>query len=158
MTLSSKLREELAGTLPLFGPLLISQYAGIANGVVDTAMAARLGVVELASAAVGTAIWMPLQLFTLGVLYGMLMLISQRFGAGDAKGIRDIAHQGLWLGLVLGLCAALAVWGLSHRIAWFGAADDLVVPAGEYMRMVLGGMPFVGMAFALRFFAKGRKW
>jgi MATE family multidrug resistance protein len=157
MTLLGSLRREFVGIGPLFGPLLISQYAGIANGVVDTAMAARLGVMELASAAVGVAMWVPLQLFVLGVLYGMLMLVSQRFGAGDAQGTRQIACQGMWLGLGLGVSAALAVWGLSHHIAWFGVADDLVTLAGEYMRMTLAGMPFAGIAFALRFFCEGQK-
>lgn len=157
MSLLGSLRRELPGILPLFGPLLISQYAGIANGVVDTAMAARLGTLELGSVSVGVAIWIPLHLFTLGVLYGSLILISQRSGAGDREGVRKISQQAMWLGLFLGSCAALAICFLSYRIHWFGAAADLVAPAGEYMRMVAPGLPFAGVAIALRFFCEGQK-
>ena len=39
------LRQEAPHIFKIFGPLLISQYAQIANGIIDTAMAARLGTV-----------------------------------------------------------------------------------------------------------------
>ena len=151
------LRRELPGILPLFGPILVSQYAGIANGVVDTAMAARLGTVDLGSVAVGVALCVPLNMFTLGVLYGTLMLLSRLHGAGDYEGVRKTAHQGLWLGFALGACAALAGWFISYRIGWFGASPDLVGLSGEYLRMLLPGFFCLSLAIAMRFFCEGQK-
>ena len=151
------LLRELPQILPVFAPILLSQYAGIANGLVDTAMTARLGTLELGSVAVGVAVWVPVNLFSMGVLYGMLMLISRRYGAGDDKGVRETAHQGIWIGLALGGLSALAVRLLSYRLGWFGVASELVAPAGEYMRMVAVGLPFLSMAIAMRFFCEGQK-
>lgn len=152
----TSLRRELPGILPLFGPMLISQYAGILNGVIDTAMAARLGTTSLGSVSVGVAIWVPLHLFTLGVLYGTLIMISQRKGAGDSAGMKLITHQGVWLGLLLGFAELIIVYFLSYRIHWFGAAPELVDAAGEYVRMVALGFPIMGMAIALRFYCEGQ--
>ena len=123
------LRREAPGIFPLFGPILVSQYANIANGVIDTAMAARLSTVELGGVAVGVALWMPIYMFVIGVLVSVLVSISHQTGAGDQDVVRRTAHQGIWLGCLLGLLAAGVIWLLSLRIEWFGATGDLVAPA-----------------------------
>lgn len=153
----SLLRKELPNILPIFTPLLISQYAGIAQGVVDTAMISRLGIAELGGVAIGVSIWVPLQIFILGVLYGMLMLIARLHGANDTQGTVKMAHQGAWLGLFMGFCAAVIMHILSYSISWFGSDAALVTPAGEYLRMIAYGMPMVGILYALRFFCEGQQ-
>ena len=55
MKMIRSLKAELSAFLPLFGPILISQYAQVANGVVDTAMVARLGLEALACVAMVVA-------------------------------------------------------------------------------------------------------
>lgn len=150
------LRCEAPGIFPLFGPILISQYANIANGVIDTAMAARLGTVELGGVAVGVALWMPIYMFVIGVLVSVLVSISQHAGADDHASVRRTAHQGLWLGGLLGVLAAIVIYLLSFRIEWFGATGDLVAPAQEYLRVVILGLPIGGMAVALRFYCEGQ--
>ncbi|MDR3175009.1 MAG: MATE family efflux transporter [Desulfovibrio sp.] len=149
-------RKELPFIFPLFGPLLVSQYAQIGLGAVDTAMAARLGTVELGSVAVGVALWMPVYMFTIGIVYASLILVSQHNGAGDDDGTRFTAQQGAWLGLLLGLLSAGLVYLLSLRIDLFGASAEMILPAQEYLRALLWGLPFGSMALGLRFYCEGQ--
>lgn len=148
--------KEIPRIFPLFGPILISQYAQIANGAIDSIMAARLGSVELGSVAVGTALWMPVYLFTVGVLFGVLILISQHHGAGEKDAVNKTAQQGCWLGLLLGLISTGVIYLSSSRIDWFGASPELVEPSREYVRMVMLGLPLGAAAVSLRFFCEGR--
>lgn len=157
MSIVSALRKETPVILPLFLPILISQYAGIANGVIDAAMAGALGTVALASIAVGAAIWVPFLAFSLGTLYGLLIVVSQASGAGDGDGANAVTQQGLYLGLGLGLLAALALYVIASNIALFGVEADMAVPASQYIKAVIWGIPVACMVFAVRFYCEGQK-
>ncbi len=147
---------ELSRFLPLFGPLLISQYAQVANGIVDTIMAARLGPEGLGSVSVGAALWLPVYMFVIGVLFGVLIIIAQYFGAGDSENIHKSTWQGIWMGLGLGFASSVLVYIISSQMGWFGAAPELVDNARGYVRMVLIGFPFGATAVALRFYSEGQ--
>ncbi len=150
-------KDELTRFLPLFAPLLISQYAQAANGIIDTIMAARLGPEVLGGVSVGSALWMPVYMFVVGILFGVLIIIAQYFGAKDTEKIHDSAWQGIWLGIGLGSCAAILVYTASSHMDWFGAAPELTNNAREYVRMVLTGFPFGAIAVALRFYIEGQE-
>lgn len=150
------LKAELSAFLPLFGPILISQYAQVANGVVDTAMAARLGPEALACVAMGVAWWMPIYMFVVGVLFGILVIISQYYGAGDTQNVRVAAWQGIWLGGFLGLCAMALLFLLTFGAPWLGAPEELIQGSQAYARMVMLGFPFGAAAVAIRFYCEGQ--
>ena len=150
------LRQEAPHIFKIFGPLLISQYAQIANGIIDTAMAARLGTVELGGVAVGVAIWMPVYMFVIGILISVLILVAQSHGAGDRDGAVVLGHQGLWMGGVLGLAASCIIIPLSQYAAWFGADAQLMQTSRAYIWSVAWGLPLGGMAVSLRFFCEGQ--
>lgn len=156
MQLIRSFKTEISAFLPLFGPILISQYAQIANGVVDTAMAARLGPVALGSVAMGVAWWMPVYMFVIGVLFGVLIVISQYHGAGDAKKMLDASWQGIWLGIALGLCAMGAVYLLTFGAAWIGTTQGLTEGSQIYARLVMLGFPFGAAAVSIRFYCEGQ--
>jgi len=156
MSIAQAMREESKSLIPLFGPLLISQYAQIAMGIVDTAMTARLGTVEVGSVALGVALWMPLNVFIVGVLYSCLIFVSQLCGAGKGGEARTVAQQGMWLGCALGAVAVAALYFLSFRLDWFGVSAELTPGAGEYVRMLIWGMPLMYAGCCIRFFGDGQ--
>ena len=157
MTVFKALRKETPIILPLFLPILISQYAGIANGVIDTAMAGALGTVEIASIAVGAAIWVPLLAFSLGTMYGLLIVVSQAFGAKDGDGVNNSAQQGVYLGLALGGLAAFILYLIASNIELFGVEDGIAGPASEYIKAVIWSLPVACAMFSLRFYCEGQK-
>lgn len=156
MRAASVFRSELSKFLPLFGPLLISQYAQIANGIIDTIMAARLGPVGLGSVAVGVALWMPVYMFVIGVLFGTLIVIAQYYGSKDNENTLNSTWQGIWLGLTLSICAALFVYLVAAKMEWFGATTDMLGDSQNYVRMILLGFPFGATAVAIRFYCEGQ--
>ncbi|MUM78880.1 MATE family efflux transporter [Pseudodesulfovibrio sp. F-1] len=157
MRILKTFRTELSKFLPLFGPLLVSQYAQTANGIIDTIMAARLGPEGLGSVAVGVALWMPVYMFVIGVLFGVLIIVAQHFGAKDAESIQNSAWQGIWTGLGLGIATAALVYAVSSQMGWFGSDPGLADNARGYVRMVIIGFPFGATAVALRFYSEGQE-
>ncbi|WP_196772874.1 MATE family efflux transporter [Pseudodesulfovibrio alkaliphilus] len=157
MSIVSALRRETPIILPLFLPILISQYAGIANGVIDTAMAGALGTVELASIAVGAAIWVPFFAFILGTLYGLLIFVSQAFGAGDSESVNASTQQGMYLGVALGLLTTLILYLIASNISLFGVEAEIAEPASRYIKAVIWSIPVACMVFAVRFYCEGQK-
>ena len=91
--------------LAIAWPMVIAQLAQMGTGVVDTIMAGRYSATDLAAIAIGYNIWLPLYLFTLGVMLAATAIIAQDFGAGRFQKIRDALPQSLWLALSLGLIA-----------------------------------------------------
>ena len=60
----------------LGGPILVTQLAQMANGVIDTVMAGRYGARDLAGVAIGNSFWMPILLFFIGVLTALQPTIT----------------------------------------------------------------------------------
>ena len=156
MSYFTTLRQEAPDIFKIFGPLLISQYAQIANGIIDTAMAARLGTTELGGVAVGVAIWTPVYMFVIGLLFSVLILVAQSHGAGDRKGMVALGHQGAWTGALLGGVASCIIVLLALYATWYDADVELMQSARAYIWSVAWGFPLGGMAVGLRFFCEGQ--
>ncbi len=157
MRVFTALRRESPKILPLFLPIMISQYAGVANGVIDAATAGRLGTQALAGIAVGAAVWVPFLVFYLGIIYGQLIAVSQLHGADDRENIRFVTQQGMYLGILLGVAAGGLLHLLSFRLGWFGVEPGMASVAGEYVRAVIWALPVAGALFAVRFYCEGQK-
>lgn len=157
MSIVSSLRQETPIILPLFLPIMISQYAGIANGVIDTAMAGALGTTALASIALGAATWIPFLAFSLGAMYSLLIAVSQAYGGNDHDGVNKISQQGGYLGFGLGALAAFILYIISSNIEMFGVGAQVATLAAEYLKMVIWTMPIACVVFALRCYCEGQK-
>lgn len=157
MSIMRALRRETPKIVPLFLPIMVSQYAGIANGVIDTAMAGALGTVSIASIAVGAAIWVPFLAFSLGTMYGLLIVVSQAFGGNDHKGVNSSTHQGIYLGLALGLLTAFILYFIASNIEFFGVEPDIAGPAELYIKAVIWAIPVACVMFSLRFYCEGQQ-
>lgn len=157
MHLVQTLRRHLGSLLLLAGPILLSQYAYLASGMADTVMSGMLGTVFQAGVAVGAAVWVPVQMFITGVLYSVMIQVSQHAGAGRHAECVLTARQGLWLALLLGLGAALLLYLLAPHLTVFGVTEDVAEKSATYLRALAWGLPFSSMAVAIRFFCDGQK-
>ncbi|MEN8667742.1 MAG: MATE family efflux transporter, partial [Ketobacter sp.] len=103
MTVRAKpFRQECRRILLLAMPIVVAQFAQTANGFVDTVMAGRVSPDDLAAVAVGSAIWVPVFLFLVGVMQGLTPFVSQYRGQRSHQAIGGLVQQGLWLALPLG--------------------------------------------------------
>lgn len=157
MTVLKALRSEAPKLLPLFLPIVVSQYAAIASGVLDSAMAGSLGSLALASIAVGVALWVPVKMFILGLLYGLIVFVSQAFGAGDREGVESATWQSLYLALIVGPLAGLALHVAAGQVGMFGMDSEMAGLAGRYVRAEAWGLPVLCLMLPLRFYCEGQK-
>ncbi len=92
-----KFCNESLQTLKLGTPVIIAQILGIMMQFVDTVMAGHISSNDLAGLAIATALYHPVFLLMLGILFAVRVIISQLYGAGKSSEITTNVIQGLWL-------------------------------------------------------------
>src|SRR5690606_3844300 len=89
--------------LNLAWPIIISMLSYTAMSVVDTIYVAQLGTLPLAGVGLAvTLVWATLA-FGYGLLGGVRVEISQRWGAGDTNTSRRLVWQSVWLAILAGI-------------------------------------------------------
>ncbi|WP_421901366.1 MATE family efflux transporter [Maridesulfovibrio sp.] len=153
---SSSLWKDMAGIAALMGPILITQYAQIANGVVDTLMCGRLDAQALGAVGLGVAVWVPMQAFLIGILYGLLVELAQLCGAGKESEVSFTTQQAAWLGVVLAGVMGVLIYFASAQLTVLGLPQELVPMVEKYLRGLAWGFPFCGLFYSLRFYCEGQ--
>ncbi len=136
-------------------PITIGQIALIATGFVDTVMAGRISPLALGAIAVGANLWIPVYLFSVGLMMAVSSMVSHYFGAGQTAAIRDLIKQSLMVSGVLGLLGFYSVRLLSGVMGWVGIDEGIVPVATGYLYAVSWGIPAVCAYLALRFVSEG---
>ena len=143
-------RQEIRAQMALALPILGGQLAQTANGFVDTLMAGRVSAVDLAAVAVGASIWVPVYLFMTGVLMSATPVLSRTLGAQDYHRVNPIAQQGIWLALLTGLIAALALRSMAPVLHWLDVDEQLRPLVSGYLDALSWGMPGAALFLTLR--------
>ena len=141
---------ELRALIWLALPILAAQMSQTLLGFVDTAMAGRVSAVDLAAVALGNSFWIPTFLFLTGVLMIITSKVAAHSGAGRLAETGPLVRQGVWLGLVLGSLAGLALCAVEPVLHWAQIAPELMPKTVGYIRAVALGFPAIGMYQALR--------
>lgn len=100
-------------------PVLIGQWAGVAFGVLDTAMTGHASPVDLAAMALSVSIYITVFVGLMGILHALIPVMAQHFGAGRLHAVGSAWGQGIWLALGLSALGAII---LLHPEPWFGLA------------------------------------
>lgn len=136
----------------LAAPIVLSQLAQMGSAVVDVVMAGRLDTAALGAVATGAAVWTPVMVFLLGLLYMLTPAIGRLRGEGREDAVRALLLRGLAVGVLGGalLGAGMAVLvGPLLRAA--GIEPALIADAEAYVRLVAVGLPGMGLFLAMRF-------
>lgn len=155
LTRSARLRSELRSLLGLAAPIMIAQLANTAMGFVDTVMAGRVSPRDLAAVALGNSLWVPVFLLMTGILLATTPKVAQRFGGGLHGEIGPLVRQALWLALLVGCGAGLALWNAQSVLHWMKVDPLLIEPSMGYLRAVACGFPAVALYHVLRCYSDG---
>ena len=136
-------------------PITIGQVALIATGFVDTIMAGHISPLALGAIAVGANLWIPVYLFSVGLMMAVSSMVSHYFGAAQYSSIRDLVKQSLLVSGVLGVLGFFTVRQLSILLDWIGIDAGIVPVATDYLLAVSWGIPAVCAYLALRFVSEG---
>lgn len=135
-----KVRRLLSVMLPIIG----TQIATIGMNFFDASMSGQAGAVDLAGAAIGGNIWMPVQTGISGVLLAGMPLIAHLLGAGERDKINVIVRHGLLLGCAFAALVLIGgVIGLPVLLAHMQLEPEVYHVALWYMAGIgLGVLPF----------------
>ncbi len=130
-------------------PMLVAQLAMMANAVIDTAMAGRLTVIDLAAVGIAASIMATILMSLISVLLAVPPIIAHLHGAGQRAEIGREIHQGIWISLALALVAILLLRFPGPFIAISHLQPAVETKVRAYLAASAWGVP---AAFALRLF------
>src|SRR5690606_25370570 len=124
-------------------PVLISSWASIAFGVIDTAMAGHVSAADLQAMALAASIYITIFVGLMGVVHALIPIIAQHFGGQRYIEVGRAGGQGVWLALGLSVIGAatmlfpdvwLAISGdvdpaVRSNVTWYLRALILALPA-----------------------------
>jgi MATE family multidrug resistance protein len=129
--------------------MLIAQLAMMANAVIDTAMAGRLTVIDLAAVGIAASIMATVLMSLVSVLFALPPIIAHLYGANRQDEIGREIHQGVWISLALALVAILLLRFPGPFIAISDLQPAVETRVRAYLDASAWGVP---AAFALRMF------
>ncbi len=150
-----ELRGEMGRLIRLALPVAFAQLLTAAAGLVDTVMAGRAGVADLAGVSLGSAIWLTLAIGVMGLLMAVNPIVAQYAGAGRFEQITRFMHESVRVAVVMAVGLFLAV--RSHA-AWLPLLieDPLVLEiTGGYLDGFSWGVPALVGTFLLRPYSEG---
>lgn len=146
---------EISRTLLLAGPLIVGQVTSYGMNFVDTAMAGRLGRVDLGAIAIGSSIWAAGFLFMLGILMAVSPAVSQLDGAGRRIQAGEMTRQALWIALGVSSIMVLGVRNAGWIMSALQVEPSVAELALGYLAAMTWGAPALALMFVLRFFSEG---
>lgn len=148
-------RQEIATLLKIGSPVIIAQLLQMSTSFVDTIMAGRLSPEDLAGVAVGSSLFMPLMVLSLGCMMAVTPIVAQNIGGRNFSLIGKNARQVLWLSQLLAIPSFFILRNLDMAFGLIGVTDEVAVIASGYLKAISWGI-FPAYAFgALRYFNDG---
>ena len=141
MTKGSPVKLILGFALPLmFGNIFQQLYS-----MVDTIVVGRVVGVE-ALASVGAASW--LDWLVLGIVMGMTqgfgILMAQRFGAEDRKGLRKSIAMSVYLSVVMAaVFTIVSLWITRPLLEVLQTPENTIDGAERYIRIIFSGITII---------------
>lgn len=132
-----KPRRSISNILRQAWPVLISQWAGMAYGVIDTTMTGHASAVDLAAMALSVSIYITVFVGLMGVVHALIPILAHLYGANKPDEIGRMWGQGIWL--ALGLSAVGAVILLQPHL-WLSLSGDVSEPVRERVSAYLASL------------------
>jgi MATE family multidrug resistance protein len=131
-------------------PVYVAQIAMMASGVVDTVMAGRLSVIDLAAVGVASSIQVTLLMSLMGVLLALPPMIAHLYGAGRHEAVGREIHQSVWVSLVLAVVLVLLLHYPDPLLAISNLQPAVETKVRAYLDASAWGVP-AAIAFRVYF-------
>lgn len=123
-------------------PVLVSSWAGMAFGVLDTAMTGHSSATDLATMALSIAVYITVFISLIGVMHALIPIQAQLFGAGEFKKIGQVWGQGLWVSLLLSVVGGLVMLFPDVWLSFSGEiAPEVRTSVHHYLWALTFGLP-----------------
>ncbi len=131
------LGREFRPMLRLAIPVVIAELGWVSMSTVDTIMVGRLGAAAIGAVALGSALFLGVTIFGMGLLLGLDTVISQAYGAGNLRDCHRSLVHGIYLALFLTTPLTLVLYALMALLPRFGIEPSVLELTLPYMRPVI---------------------
>lgn len=153
MSFRTQFARESRALLHLASPIILSQLAQVAMGLLDTVMSGHAGAHEQAIVGLGVALWIPVFVCLMSVVQAVSPIIAHHFGAGDHEAVVRDAHEGLWLAAGVSLVPLALVPWAPHLLTFAGIDAALADRAGLFLWGIGLGLPAALIYRSLTFYS-----
>ena len=147
-------RDELAATVRLAWPLVLTNLTMSLIGATDVLMIGWLGPTELAAASLGFNFAMLLAIFGMGLVTAASPMMASEIGrrANSVRDIRRTFRQALWLVAAISVPMMLILWHTGAVLRLLGQDPELAALAQRYIRAYQWSIPLFLAMLVLRNF------
>ena len=131
---------DIHATLRISLPLVLGYLGKIAIGITDNMMLGRLGVDALGAAGLAFSVYAVFLTIGVGMLFPVMVLVSQARGSNRLSAVPEIIRQGLWISGALFVPSCVVLWNLEDLLVLTGQDTALAEMAGDYMDYYLWAM------------------
>lgn len=122
--------------LKLALPVVVAELGWTAMGTVDTLMVGRLSAEAIGAVALGTAVFLGVTIFGMGLLLGLDTLISQAYGRGDLVECHRSLFHGIYASPLLTVPLALVLLGVIRLLPSLGINEKVLALTLPYLEPV----------------------
>jgi multidrug resistance protein, MATE family len=156
MPAPAPLAAEARRILSLAWPVMLTSLNWTILHLTDVIVVGMAGTHEVAALGASRAITYIGIVVVLGWLSGVIVFTSRADGAGDLRETGRVLHEGLALGLMLGLLSGGILFALAQPLLiGVGVAPDLAPAAASVVRVMALAYPFQLVTIAASFFLEG---
>lgn len=138
-------------------PIMFCKVGFMTLGIVDAVMIGDLGVNELAGSGVARAIFLPLSVFFMGILFSVDVFASHAMGANRKNDLEKILFSGMQGAFFLSVIFFILTI-IFAKMMWFLDVDENVSKyAEEYLFYLSFGTPFLVFNLSMQRFLLGQK-
>lgn len=88
-------------------PVLVSQWASMSFGVLDTVMNGHASPTDLAAMALAVTVYITVYVGLMGVMHALIPIQAQDFGAGRLTEVGRLWGQGVWVAMLISIPGGL---------------------------------------------------
>jgi multidrug resistance protein, MATE family len=149
-------KQEIGRLLALAWPVMLTSLNWTILHLTDVIVVGFTGVDEVAALGASRALTYIGIVMVLGWLSGVLVFVSRADGAGDLRETGRVLHEGLALGMVLGVASAGVLIAFAHPLLLMIGVEPGIAPAAARVVQVMAlAYPFQLVSIAGSFFLEG---
>lgn len=126
--------------LKLALPVVAAELGWSAMGMVDTLMVGRVSAESIGAVSLGTALFLAIGIFGIGMLLGLDTLVSQAFGAGKIEECHRSLVHGVYLSFMLAPLLTGVIWSVIPLLSLWEMNPDVFPLMIPYLKAVTWSM------------------
>ena len=149
--------EEFREYFKLAIPMLLTQIAAHATGIISALMTGNYNTVDQAAVAIGNMLFWPAYFGIAGVLFIVTSFVAQFYGAKKNELIGPLVKQSYWLAVPLILVFIVYILNADKLLFYLGTPADVKIITEDYLFGLMIGAPAMFLFQPLRSMCEGMK-